>query len=131
MELTNQTIAAIDHLCSKFGIAIDWSAENVLPYLQDLYDRYIRYQMSRLFLEMFFIIALMIGMGFWLRFCFKKQRGTDICSGWHEVWFASIVVCGCCFAIGTFLMIVSVGSIIKCNMVPEMVFISAIASLGA
>lgn len=34
--MSNEVIKVLDHICDKFGIAIDWSSSNVMPYLQDL-----------------------------------------------------------------------------------------------
>ena len=33
---SEQIIEVLNALCEKFGIAIDWTAENVMPYLTDL-----------------------------------------------------------------------------------------------
>lgn len=41
--MSNEIIKVLDHLCDKFGIAIDWSSNNVIPYLQDLMARMIKY----------------------------------------------------------------------------------------
>lgn len=41
--MNNEIIKVLDHLCDKFGIAIDWSSNNVIPYLQDLMARMIKY----------------------------------------------------------------------------------------
>ena len=41
--MAEQIIQVIDALCSKFGIAIDWSAENVIPYITELSSRYANY----------------------------------------------------------------------------------------
>lgn len=45
MTISNQIIEVIDALCLKFGIAIDWTQENVLPYLQTLMQKYISYEL--------------------------------------------------------------------------------------
>jgi hypothetical protein len=39
----NEVIKVLDHLCDKFGIAIDWTSANVMPYLQDLMSRIVKY----------------------------------------------------------------------------------------
>ena len=44
MNISDQIIAIINDLCQKFGIAIDWTAENVIPYLEDLCSRYIQFE---------------------------------------------------------------------------------------
>lgn len=39
----NEVIKVLNHLCDKFGIAIDWTSSNVMPYLQDLMSRIVKY----------------------------------------------------------------------------------------
>lgn len=41
--MSNEIIKVLDHLCDKFGIVIDWSSNNVMPYLQDLMVRITKY----------------------------------------------------------------------------------------
>lgn len=44
MTVSEQIIYVIDELCKRFGIAIDWTSENVIPYLTTLYDKLINYE---------------------------------------------------------------------------------------
>ena len=44
MEFSKEIINVLDYLCGKFGIAIDWTSENVMPYLEDLCGRYIQFE---------------------------------------------------------------------------------------
>jgi hypothetical protein len=39
----DEVIKVLNHLCDKFGIAIDWTSSNVMPYLQDLMSRIVKY----------------------------------------------------------------------------------------
>lgn len=41
--MSNEIITAIDHLCDKLGIAVDWTADNALPMIQQLIEKYARY----------------------------------------------------------------------------------------
>jgi hypothetical protein len=41
--MTNEIIKVLDYLGEKFGMAIDWTQENVLPYAQDLAERFIKF----------------------------------------------------------------------------------------
>ncbi len=43
--MSNEIIKVLDSLGEKLGIAIDWTAENVQPYLKDLMERFIDYKM--------------------------------------------------------------------------------------
>jgi hypothetical protein len=61
MKLSEELINIFDYLGEKLGIAIDWSSENVIPYLQDLCQRYIDYEIS---ISVFWcIVALLILIG--------------------------------------------------------------------
>ena len=42
--MSQEIIKVLDNLAQKFGIAIDWTSQNILPYLQDLMSRYISLQ---------------------------------------------------------------------------------------
>lgn len=39
--MSEEIIKILDDLANRFGIAIDWTSQNVLPYLQDLINRFI------------------------------------------------------------------------------------------
>ncbi len=41
--MSEEIIKVLDNLAQKFGIAIDWTSQNVMPYVQDLVSRYIAY----------------------------------------------------------------------------------------
>ena len=40
----NAIIETLDYLFEKFGIAIDWTAENVMPYVQELAEKIVTYK---------------------------------------------------------------------------------------
>jgi len=44
LKVSEQIIQVLDALCDKLGIAIDWTAQNVIPYVEELCARYIRYE---------------------------------------------------------------------------------------
>ena len=43
MEVSEQVIKVLDAVCDKFGIAIDWTSNNVIPYIQELGNKIITY----------------------------------------------------------------------------------------
>ena len=57
-NIADTIIAVINSLCEKFGIVFDWSAENILPKVQDLITRFAQYRTS-MFLS-FLIGALVL-----------------------------------------------------------------------
>ena len=46
MTVSSQIIEVLNDLCMKFGIAIDWSAENVVPYAQELAAKFISWEIA-------------------------------------------------------------------------------------
>lgn len=46
LEFGDDVIKIIEYLCEKFGIAIDWTNENILPYLSQLIDKFIQWQVG-------------------------------------------------------------------------------------
>ena len=43
MEVSEQVIKVLDAVCDKFGIAIDWTSNNVIPYIEQLGNKIIIY----------------------------------------------------------------------------------------
>lgn len=46
MTFSTQIIDVINFLCQKFGVAIDWTSENVMPYLHELATRFISWEVA-------------------------------------------------------------------------------------
>lgn len=44
MTISEQIIQVIDALCEKFGIAINWTSENVIPYIEVLCKKLVTYE---------------------------------------------------------------------------------------
>ena len=44
MSFSSQFIEVLDALCEKFGIVVDWTSQNIVPYLTDLAARIITYE---------------------------------------------------------------------------------------
>lgn len=43
MTFSEQFRDVLNALCEKVGIVIDWTQENIIPYLTDLLERYVKY----------------------------------------------------------------------------------------
>lgn len=87
MNVSEQIINVLNDLCQKFGIAIDWSAANVLPYLKELCSRFINYE---IYTSVFWMILIpIICIMFWIVFAstFKKAKEVH----WDDYYFISFV----------------------------------------
>lgn len=68
--MSEEIIKILDALADKFGIAIDWTSSNVLPYLQQLCTKYVRCEIATS------IIWLIVGIVCFIfaRKCFMKGK---------------------------------------------------------
>ena len=39
--MSEEVIKIFNNISSRFGVVIDWTSENVIPYLQELFNKYI------------------------------------------------------------------------------------------
>lgn len=69
----NEVIKVLDHLCDKFGIAIDWTSANVMPYLQDLMSRIVKYGIYQNVSEIIFCLMLLLIVAFITRKLYKAS----------------------------------------------------------
>ena len=112
MTVSSEIIEVLDYLGEKFGIAIDWTSNNVLPYLQALVDKFIKWEISTSILWIaiaIFIIAMTITLMNLKRFR-EINEETDL-------WvLAGLLI------LGFFVFIcVQILDIIECNIFPEKV----------
>ena len=46
MKISEQIIDVLNYLCEKIGFTIDWTADNVLPYVETLCEKFIKWEIS-------------------------------------------------------------------------------------
>ena len=81
--ISDEIIKVLDNLAQKFGIAIDWTSEKVMPYLQNLFDRYINYDIFINILEMSILLVLTIVFGI-LSYKWLKKWNKENEKQWLE-----------------------------------------------
>jgi hypothetical protein len=83
MSISKQIIEVLDNLCQKFGIVIDWSAENIMPYLKELCSRFINYEIMT---SMAWIILMLVICAIsWIIFATTFKSSKKVC--WNEDYF--------------------------------------------
>lgn len=45
-EFSEDVIEILEYLCDKLGIAFDWTNQNIIPYLGELIDKFIQWQVG-------------------------------------------------------------------------------------
>lgn len=108
MQVSDQIIAVLNDLCAKFGMAIDWSSENIVPYVSQLCEKYIRYEIATSAAWMV-VVAVLPAVLFGIA---KKSDDSDIC--------IPCCIIGCLMALVAFVTIsVQAFDIIECLTIPE------------
>ena len=112
MTVSSEIIEVLDYLGEKFDIAIDWTSNNVLPYLQTLVDKFIKWEISTsivwIAIAAFVIVAMIILIN--LKGIREINEEID-----GMLWIPVIVS-----IIVSFIVIcIQIFDIIECNIFPE------------
>ena len=137
MEISDQVIKVLDSVCDKFGIAIDWTGNNVIPYVEQLGNKIISYDicMSIMWLVIGCITPLTIAV-FTTKFLYKKKlEAKESSNGYYFKSGCSDDGATCCHLIIGILLVVAIvvginnlQSIIQDIVFPEKTIIEFIKS---
>lgn len=112
MNVSEQIINVLDNLCQKFGIAIDWSAENVLPYLKELCGRFINWEIATSIAWIIIAIVMLIVGIISVRHIWKRKDKYPYFT-WGFIGSISFVV------IGVIVILTQCFDIIEAKCLPE------------
>lgn len=73
--MNNEVVTVLDALSEKLGIAIDWSSENILPYIQEIYEGFVG-RKSMLLIGIFIVSMLCIIVG--IIFCVYYNKSVIV-----------------------------------------------------
>lgn len=115
----NKVIEVLDYLFQKFGIAVDWTSENIMPYIQVLCEKYIRWEISSSIAwvvigSVLFLIG--VALIIWDACNYFDLIGPTV------IGFGIIIA-----AVG--ILCVNVFDIIRCNVFPELQLIEYVQTL--
>lgn len=122
--MSEEIIKVLDELGKRFGIVIDWSNQNIIPYLQELLKRFICYRNITACVWIIISIAMMIVGAIMIKFLNKWRKSDNYDTGYNDDeilaalgYVFSIFI----IAIGIGLIIGNVLGIAKNICMPEMV----------
>lgn len=109
MQISDEVIKILEYLCDKIGLTIDWTSNNVLPYVEQLCEKFIMWEVNTSFAWMGIMGAATV---ITLIFAIIIYN-VDSWDGFEWIIFggvllATIVVCGC-----------QIFDIIECKTFPE------------
>lgn len=123
--MSEEIIKVLDELGKRFGIVIDWSNQNIIPYLQELLKRFICYRNITACVGIIISIAMTISGVVMIRFLNKWRKSENYDSD-YNIDDELLAILGyifsiCIIATGIGLMIGNIFGIVKNIYMPEMV----------
>lgn len=125
MSFSKEFIEVFEYLAEKLGIAIDWSSKNVMPYLEELCGRIVKYETDKTIGWLVVsVVFLIIGIVYAVQIYKHKEWGVTKYPSTGDDKIARTLMY---FASGMimFLAIVAVCEnfeyILECIYIPEMV----------
>ena len=129
MTVSEQIIQVLDNLGEKFGLALDWSSENILPYASELMNKAVSY---KLWMNIGTLAFIGIGMIISWTIFFKTIKNKDF--DWSDsktglIAFVSIIVAAVFSMIFIFCAIYCIPIIITCLIFPEKIIFDMVQSM--
>lgn len=131
--MSNEIIKVLDDLSERLGIAIDWSSQNVMPYLQDLMDRYINLEIvSSVIWIVISVLAIAGTLVFSLKFVpyAKKRSDEDRWSDWDVAMRSSVVIAIILVFVLLAVVLYQVFDIVTCCIMPEKIILDYLTSVS-
>ena len=121
--MSEEIIKVLDELGKRFGIVIDWSNQNIIPYLQELLKRFICYRNITACVWIIISIAMTISGVVMIRFLNKWIKSENFNSDYEDEGLAIVgyAFSICIIALGIGLIIGNMFGIVKNVCMPEMV----------
>lgn len=121
----DEIIKVLNDLCEKFGIAIDWSSKNVLPYVQKLGERIVAYEFWTSIVWIVINLLLVVGSIVVIKKIYKWSDSEDYDCDWDGFNIFCVGICIivalACFA----CMLTQVFDIVTCLVFPEKAIIES------
>lgn len=131
MQVSDQIIEVLNYLGEKLGVTIDWTSENVLPYVQTLCGKYINWEIATSVVWMVIgivLIILAIPTSRYAEKCYNKY--TNDPKSYYDFCAACLyILCTCFFIIGSSMIISQLFDIMKCIYIPELQIYEYVKSL--
>ena len=126
----NQIVELLKELANQMGIAVDWTSQNIRPYIIDIMGRLARYEIfTSVIWILFFVIVILIASKL-LRMSYKNLKDEENWT-WDEEWFGySAIVLGGVILFASFCIIVQCHDIGEAIYTPELLLIEKLKSLS-
>lgn len=123
--MSEEIIKVLDELGKRFGIVIDWSNQNIIPYLQELLKRFICYRNITACVWIIISIAMAISGVVMFKLLNKWRKSENYNNNYFDddetLTAVGYIFSICIIALGIGLIIGNILGITKNICMPEMV----------
>ena len=110
--MSEEVIKIFDNISSRFGVVIDWTSENVIPYLQELFNKYVLCE------SIITLIWLILGIGCLIAGIIFIKKGNQYEDSEFFIIFGIISL-----IFGIIITLISSIHLIQCLTFPESLII--------
>ena len=126
MEVSEQVIKVLDAVCDKFGIVIDWTSNNVIPYIQELGNKIIIYDICNSIMWLVIGSAIPLTVAILIKKFLNKKK-LEAQESMNDYYFSDGSLDDgawfCYFIIGLLLVVaIVIGAISSQSIIQDMVF---------
>ena len=130
--MSEEIIKVLDALAEKFGLAVDWTSANVIPYLEQLCGKYVNYEIATSIVWILLGIGLLVFAKFLtkrIKTFYEKSDELDPNNGYAWLCILSSVVMVIAIIVGTCIAIQQIFDIVTCFTFPEKIIIEELKSI--
>lgn len=131
MQASDQIIEVLNYLGEKLGLTIDWTSENVLPYVQTLCGKYINWEIATSVVWLVIgivLILLVIPIFRYAKKCYNRYINNPF--SYYDLGAVCLgILCVCFITIGALMIISQFFDIMKCIYIPELKIYEYVESL--
>lgn len=120
--MSEEVIKVLDALSEKFGLVMDWTSSDIIPYLEQLCNKYVDYDVTTS------IVWLLLGL-VCLFMSIKGIKLTIQCSDYDVLVVFVGAVTGVLFIVGVVVSLKQIFDIVTCFTFPEKVIIEELKSM--
>ena len=129
MEISEQVITIFDDIGERLGVAIDWSQKDLLPYLQELFGRYIDFEIAT---SIFWIVVTFAATAILAVISFVLFKKLDLSYDDAMIFLVTIVAFAILFfVIFIVVLMIQAIDIITCITFPEKIILDALLMTSA
>ena len=132
--MSDEIIKVLDALAEKFGLAVDWTSANIIPYIEQLCGKYINYEIATSIIWMLFGIGCLI-LGKYLfkkiKVCYEKSDDMDPDNGYSYGCIGTVIGFGAAIIVGLIVIMCQAFDIVTCFTFPEKIIIDELKTIYA